>query len=97
MDPEHRWEEIKEVIKKESRKYEKEKIKNIFKEKSRLEKEIKYIIDNRHKMSEKMWFDEYFKTQNKIRKEQRKEDTCTRTNATYRFQCSMGTSSRKAL
>ncbi|KAJ9067775.1 hypothetical protein DSO57_1035804 [Entomophthora muscae] len=48
-------------------------------------------------MSEKMWFEEYSKTHNKIRKEQRKEDACTRTNATYRFQCSMGTSSKKAL
>ncbi|KAJ9081790.1 hypothetical protein DSO57_1011139 [Entomophthora muscae] len=48
-------------------------------------------------MSEKMWFEEYSKTLNKIRKEQRKEDACTRTNATYRFQCSMGTSSQKAL
>ncbi|KAJ9088221.1 hypothetical protein DSO57_1025194 [Entomophthora muscae] len=69
MSPAQRWEEIKEVIKKESKKYEKEKIKSIFKEKLRSEKEMKDLMEKRHEMPEKIWFDEYSKTHNKIRKE----------------------------
>ncbi|KAJ9061999.1 hypothetical protein DSO57_1015239 [Entomophthora muscae] len=58
---------------------------------------MKDLMEKRHKMPEKIWFDEYSKTHNKIRKEKRKEDTRTRVNATYCFKCMMGTSPRKAL
>ncbi|KAJ9090444.1 hypothetical protein DSO57_1002750 [Entomophthora muscae] len=58
---------------------------------------MKDLMEKRHKMPEKIWFYEYSKTHNKIRKEKRKEDAGTRVNATYCFQCMMGTSSHKAL
>ncbi|KAJ9085239.1 hypothetical protein DSO57_1016041 [Entomophthora muscae] len=58
---------------------------------------MKDLMEKRHKMPENIWFDEYSKTHNKIRKEKRKEDARTRVNATYCFQCMMDTSSRKAL
>ncbi|KAJ9055599.1 hypothetical protein DSO57_1002075 [Entomophthora muscae] len=58
---------------------------------------MKDLMEKRHNMPEKLWFDEYSKTHYKIMKEKRNEDARTRVNATYCFQCMMGTSSHKAL
>ncbi|KAJ9083722.1 hypothetical protein DSO57_1031814 [Entomophthora muscae] len=58
---------------------------------------MKDLMEKRHKMPEKIWFDEYSKIHNKISKEKRKEDARTRVNAKYCFQCMMSTSSHKAL
>ncbi|KAJ9079762.1 hypothetical protein DSO57_1032159 [Entomophthora muscae] len=62
MDPAQRWEEIKEIGKRNERSYEKE-----------------------------------AQDAGKDMEGEKKEDARTRVNATYWFQCMMGTSSRKAL